>query len=70
MALAQRDLIRHACDGQPKRLKSMAVRFAKPVFPGQTLNLKVWDRGGGNLEFITENADGKVVISNGRASIE
>jgi hypothetical protein len=39
------------------------------VFPGETLLLKVWKQDDGKLAFITENGDGKVVISNGRAEI-
>ena len=68
MAFAQRDIIHRSAEGDPSRLKSLSVRFAKPVFKGQTRTLKVRDEAG-TLNFITENDDGQVVISNGRAVI-
>jgi len=70
MAFAQRDLVRRVCDGDPRRLRSLGVRFAKPVFPGETLTLKVWQGEGGDVAFATENEAGKTVISNGRAIVE
>jgi len=69
MAFAQRDIIQKYCDGDPSRLQRLAVRWAKPVFPGDELNLKVWDQGDGKLSFITENGSGQVVMTNGRAEI-
>jgi NAD(P)-dependent dehydrogenase (short-subunit alcohol dehydrogenase family)/acyl dehydratase/putative sterol carrier protein len=67
MAFAQRDLVRHY-GGDPRRLKRLAVRFARPVFPGDTLSLAVWERDG-RVEFATTDGSGKVVIANGRAEI-
>jgi NAD(P)-dependent dehydrogenase (short-subunit alcohol dehydrogenase family)/acyl dehydratase/putative sterol carrier protein len=69
MALAQRDLIDELAEGAPERLKFLAVRWAKPVFPGETLRLKVWDQGDGQYAFVTENPAGKAVIVNGRAVV-
>jgi len=68
MAFATRDIVDQYCGGDPNRLASVSVRFARPVFPGETLTLKVW-QDGDQLSFLTENADGKVVISNGTAEI-
>lgn len=69
MAFAQRDIIRHVAGGDPSRLARLGVRFAKPVFPGETLALQVWDKGNGELDFVTVNGGGQVVISNGRAEV-
>lgn len=69
MALAQRDIVAQYCDGDPSRLQRLAVRWAKPVFPGDGLQLKVWEQGEGKLSFITENGTGQVVMMNGRAEI-
>jgi NAD(P)-dependent dehydrogenase (short-subunit alcohol dehydrogenase family)/acyl dehydratase/putative sterol carrier protein len=69
MALAQRDIINQYCDGDPSRLKRLAVRWAKPVFPGEQLELKVWEQDNGALSFITENESGQVVVTNGRAEV-
>lgn len=70
MAFAQRDLINQYCAGDPSRLKRLAVRWARPVFPGDTLCLKVWAQEDGSLSFHTENEAGKVVMSHGRAQIQ
>lgn len=67
MAFAGRDIVRHLCGGDPTRLAALSVRFARPVFPGETLTLKVWEHEG--LSFVTENAKGQAVIVNGRAEI-
>lgn len=69
MALAQRDVIDQFAEGSPERLKYLAVRWAKPVFPGETLRLKVWEQGDGQYAFVTENPAGKPVIVNGRAEV-
>jgi NAD(P)-dependent dehydrogenase (short-subunit alcohol dehydrogenase family)/acyl dehydratase/putative sterol carrier protein len=69
MALAQRDVIDGLAEGAPERLKYLAVRWAKPVFPGETLRLKVWEQGAGQYVFVTENPEGKAVIVNGRVEI-
>jgi (3R)-3-hydroxyacyl-CoA dehydrogenase / 3a,7a,12a-trihydroxy-5b-cholest-24-enoyl-CoA hydratase / enoyl-CoA hydratase 2 len=69
MAFAQRDIINTACNGDPSRLAYIGVRWAKPVFPGQELTLKVWEQGEGKLAFLTENDAGQVVVTNGQAEI-
>jgi NAD(P)-dependent dehydrogenase (short-subunit alcohol dehydrogenase family)/acyl dehydratase len=68
MAFAQRDLVASLCEGDPTRLARLAVRFARPVFPGQALLLEVWRRPGG-AEFVTRNGEGQTVIAQGRAEI-
>ena len=68
MAFAQRDLIDRLADGDPARLKRLAVRWASPVFPGETLTLQGWGTAG-EVRFATMNAAGKPVVVNGRATI-
>ncbi len=68
MAFAQRDLIDVLAEGDPRRLKRLGVRFAKPVFPGRPLKLEVWGSEG-EVAFVTKDAEGNVVIANGRAVI-
>lgn len=68
MAFAQRDLVNALCGGDPERLGALSVRFARPVFPGDTLTLRVWGTSG-EIGFETRNAAGEVVIANGRATI-
>ena len=69
MAFAQRDLIARYCPEDPSRLKSLGVRFAAPVFPGETLTLQVWEQEDGRVSFQTVNGSGKPVLGAGRAEV-
>jgi acyl dehydratase len=66
MAFAGRDLVNSQCGADPTRLARLGVRFARPVFPGETLTLKVFSEEDG-VSFQTENAQGKPVLTQGRA---
>lgn len=47
--VAGRALLQLLCDQQPERLRRLDVRFASPVYPGETLRTLVWheaDEGG------------------------
>jgi NAD(P)-dependent dehydrogenase (short-subunit alcohol dehydrogenase family)/acyl dehydratase/putative sterol carrier protein len=68
MAFAQRDIVNTMAGGDPRKLKHLGVRLAKPVLPGQTLTLKAWKKGD-RVDFITENAEGVAVITGGKAVI-
>lgn len=68
LAFAQRDLIAHYCPEDPTRLGFLSVRFAAPVFPGETLTLQVWETDEG-LQFQTVNGKGRPVLTAGRAEI-
>jgi acyl dehydratase len=69
MAFAARDVVDHAAGGDPARLARLAVRFARPVFPGDTLTMQVWDEGPGELAFQTLDGRGRAVITQGRATL-
>ena len=45
MALASQAIVEGLLDGDPKRLKSMSVRFSRPVLLDQTLTTDVYERG-------------------------
>ena len=45
MAFAQRVVIDTLLGGDPRRLLRLALRFARPVFPGDTLHFTLWDAG-------------------------
>lgn len=42
-----RAIVKHACGGDPDKLKSYSVQFRKPVWPGDTIITQGWDLGGG-----------------------
>lgn len=48
------------------RLKRLAVRFAKPVLPGQDLETSIWDAGNGSYAYETTVGD-TVVLKDGVA---
>ena len=45
MAFTAKVMVDRLCDGDPTRLKRLAVRFSRPVFPGDTITTKVWPNG-------------------------
>ncbi|SRR5579875_3897544 len=73
MAFVARVMVDALCDRDPVRLKRLRVRFARPVFPGQTINTLVWSDGGNDARrryaFETYNPDGQVVIRGGIAEV-
>ncbi|HEX3409859.1 MAG TPA: MaoC/PaaZ C-terminal domain-containing protein [Candidatus Binataceae bacterium] len=73
MAFTASMMVDSLCDGDPARLRRLAVRFSRPVIPGDTITTRVWsagDRGGRRvLSYETCNSDGVVVIRDGIAEI-
>jgi len=73
MAFTSRVAIDKLCGGDPTRLKRLAVRFSKPVLPGQTITTKVWREGEKTRRMVyayeTYNPDGQAVIKGGVAEI-
>jgi 3-hydroxyacyl-CoA dehydrogenase/3a,7a,12a-trihydroxy-5b-cholest-24-enoyl-CoA hydratase len=67
---AARHVLRHfAKDGDPRYFKSIKVRFAESVFPGETIVTEMWKESDTRILFrCTVKERGKVVISN--AAIE
>lgn len=60
-----RALLRGLCDGDPARFSSMEGRFSRPVYPGDTLSVKMW-LDGTEAIFLTERDGGEVVVDQGR----
>jgi acyl dehydratase len=69
MAFAARDLVDQLGGGDPERLRSIGLRWARPVLPGSTLTLKVWGAAPGPVTFAVDGPDGKAVITDGRAEL-
>lgn len=57
-------VLRLLCGDNPSRLASMTGRFSNPVYPGDTLSVKVWNTDGGAV-YRTENQDGLAVVDRG-----
>jgi acyl dehydratase len=63
-----RGLLHSLCDSDPTRFGSMSARFSKPVFPGDSLTISMWDesdRWPGGFRFRTSTQNGDVVIDEG-----
>jgi acyl dehydratase len=56
-----RALLHTLCDSEPDRFVSMAARFSKPVLPGESLSVSIWDLGDGRALFRTATPAGVVV---------
>jgi acyl dehydratase len=63
-----RALLHSLADGDDTRFTGMEARFAKPVFPGQSLTVSIWRTGDGEAIYTTQNEAGETVISEGRAT--
>jgi acyl dehydratase len=59
-----RVLINTLCAGSPARVKAIAGRFRKPVFPGTRLHLSVWHHPDG-VQFVAHDDAGDVVLAQG-----
>jgi acyl dehydratase len=66
MAFASHAVIGIAA-ADPRNLERLAVRFAKPVLPGQDIRTRVWADGPGGFAFETASDSDLVVIKDGRA---
>lgn len=67
---AARAMLKHLCGNDPSRLREMRARFAKPVFPGETLRTDLWREGEG-LFFRTSVVErGEVALSHGVAQVQ
>lgn len=71
MAIAVKAAVDGPAGGDPTRIRRVAARFSKPVFPGQELTTKVWalPDGHGLYGFETYGPAGAAVITNGEVEI-
>jgi acyl dehydratase len=70
MAMTSQAVIKTVADGDPSRLKRLAVRFSKNVFPGDDVTTTIYAAGPGRYAFETHSSRGDLVISNGLAEVE
>src|SRR4051794_12220828 len=73
MAFTSVAAVQELCDGDSTRLRRLAVRFSRPVLPGQEITTTFWAAGAadGNRVFgyETRNGDGDVVIKDGLVEV-
>ena len=69
MAMCSQAVVQRACDGDPSKLKRLAVRFAANVFPGNDVEVQLYELGDGAYGFEATSA-GATVIKHGRAEVE
>ncbi len=73
MAFTSRAIVLEACGGDPRRLRRLAVRFSKPVFPGDRITTSAWKAGAEDgimrYGFEAVNQQGVAVITNGIAEV-
>lgn len=67
MAFCARAVTGRFCPENPERLKRIALRFARPVLPGQTLTHSVWEARVDEFAFQTVADGGDLVIRDGLA---
>ncbi len=60
---AGRAILKSVCNGDPLKLRSFGVRFAGPVFPGDTLTTRGWKNPDGRYLVTTSTQENKVVLS-------
>jgi acyl dehydratase len=60
-----RALLHSVCGSDPARFRSMAARFSRPTYPGDTLTISMWNDEDG-VRFRTDNQRGETVIDAGR----
>ena len=69
MAFCGRAVIESVAGGDPARLARLAVKFSRPVLPGQEITVRIYDTGGGSYGFEALNSDGQAVVKDGLATV-
>ena len=74
MAMCSQSVIKLVADGDPTRLRRLAVRFAANVFPGNDVVTSVYDTGtttddGSKVYAFEATSKGDLVIKNGLAEV-
>jgi acyl dehydratase len=70
MAMTSQAVVKTVADGDPGRIRRLAVRFSKNVFPGDDVTTTIFDLGArGTYGFQATTNRGDTVISNGCAEV-
>ena len=72
MAMCCRAVVEILAGDDPSRLRRLAVRFSRPVFPGTDLTVRVWEAqtDAGPVGVFEAVSDGNVVVKDGLAEID
>jgi len=69
MGLATRALIETVCEGDPSRVRSLSLRFSKPLFPGETVRMEIF-RAPSGIRFRARAVErDAIVLDRGSAKI-
>lgn len=67
---ATRAVVRHACGGDPSKLKAMTAQFRRPVWPGDTLQITGTTIDSGRVALTTSVKERVVTSADGKVSPE
>jgi acyl dehydratase len=73
MAMCSQAIVKTVADGDPARLKRLAVRFAANVLPGNDIDVAIFDAGtkdGRQAYAFEATSAGAIVVKNGWAEVE
>jgi acyl dehydratase len=73
MAMCSQAVVKKVADGDPGRLRRLAVRFAANVLPGADIAVDLFDAGsddGRQAVAFEASSGGQIVIKNGRAEVD
>jgi acyl dehydratase len=67
--IAAHAIVRTFADYRPERLASIEARFARPIFPGETVRTEMW-QDGPNISFRCRTVErGEIAVDNGLATL-
>lgn len=70
MAFAAQAVVEKVADGDPRSLRRLKVRFARPVYPGDVISTNIWTgEQDGGYAFESVNQNGDVVLASGIAEL-
>jgi acyl dehydratase len=72
MAMCSQAVVKTVGNSDPSRLKRLAVRFSKPVFPGNDVVTTIYDAGvrdGRHVYAFEATSNGDIVVKDGLAEI-
>ena len=74
MAFAGRAVVSGACDGDASRLRRLAVRFSRPMYPGHAMTTTLWPPAApgdspAKFRFQVTDDEGATVITDGLAAV-